>query len=304
MLFLFASTTAAAPSAANEEMATIFEADEKEVIVTYKGGVVTRKDVIDQLKGSGINFNKPQSKKMLKELENRIGLSIAFQRYITNVMPEHKMNEQDRAQLNLLKGQFIAKKFVENKSKSGVTDQDIRDLYKELRAKAKDEKTYDLSICVVADKAKANEIVKTVSSKSLKDQRGAFTKAVSDHSLFDPNKNNAGKMPAFTKDMLQKVFGEKYTNDITSYAKNSFIPKVFEVKGSYFIFFLDNIKKVIDSMPEVSDVRIDEIKPTLLDQVAAKNRVSVIRDIAKDGKIQVKGMDTMPDDYLQLAVAP
>lgn len=312
MLFLFADqvapkkapVTPATKVAAKAEMGTILELNQEEVLASYKGGTVKRKEVVAQLTGTGMNLKQPQPLKMVKDIEGRLALTIAVQKYVNSVSGEKTLSAQDKTMLEFIKGQFITKRFLEQKTHAGITDAKVKEYYEKVRIKAQKEVVYQMSMCVVQTKDKATSIVNSVKSKAKAAQKEAFVKHVHSDSIFDANKKDNGALPPFTKEKLQQFLSADLATKVTQYAKGSFIPVAFEIKGSYFVFFLDDVKKMGDAMPPVSQVNVAEIRPMLTQQIASENRVPALKQIVSEGGIKVNGLATISDEYLQTAVMP
>jgi len=288
MLFLFAE---AAPGASagkkedvakapqQEEMATVFEADPEQVITTYKGGVVKRKEIIVFSKAFGkmfgVDLNKPMPKKILSEMEKVMGESIALQKYIETIVPDSKLSEDDRLQIAFIRGQFITQRYAEDRAKQGVTDDEIRTYYADLREKVK-EKVYSLLICIVDSKEKAEKLINTISANSLSKQKDAFKKAM---------ESNAKLTKVFRADMLKSEFGDKSAAEIMKYAKNTFVPKVFEMKGQYSVVFVEEAKNLADQLPPLSE----NFKEVVSQEIVRKNMATELKKIKEEGDIQFKG---------------
>ena len=314
MLFLFAdvakvATKPAAPAKiagkaeAKQEMGTILELNQNEVLASYKGGTVLRKDVVLQLKATGIDLNSPQPIKMIRELEKRIALSLAIQKYVTTIKNENTLSAQDKTTLAFIKGQFITKRFLEDRTKTNISDQAILAYYKKLREKAQKETVYNISICVLSDAQRAAQIVSSLKAKPKASQKSEFTKVVHTDSLFE--KKNDGALPPLSKERLQQFFSADVANKVVQYAKGSFIPQVFSLKGSSFLIFLDNVQKMGDSMPSVDKVNVQEVRPMLSAQIAGENRLPELKKIVAEGAVKVNGIaGPLSDEYLNTAVMP
>ena len=162
-----------------------------------------------------------------------------------------------------------------------------------------------MSICVLADEKKAETIVQSIKSKPKPSQKGEFTKFVNSDSLFE--KKNAGAIPTpFTKEKLQQFLGADVATKIVQYAKGSFIPQVFKLKGSSILLFLDNVQKGSEalSMPPVDQVKMSDIRPILSAQIAEENRMPELKKIVSEGSISISGVSEISDEYIKTAVLP
>ena len=315
MLFLIAAASAApkatskvAPKTApapKMEMGTLLELDQEAVLASYKGGSVKRKEVVAQIKATGMDLNSPQPVKLIKELEKRIALSLALQKYVGTQRNEKTLSEQDKIVLEFIKSQYITKRYLEERTKTGISDEKLKAYYIKLREKALKEVLYSLSICVLADEKRAEAIVQSIKSKPKASQKEEFAKFVSSDSLFE--KKNAGAIARpFTKESLQQFLGADVSAKVVQYAKGSFIPQVFKLKGSSILLFLDNVQKGSEalSMPPVEQVKMSDIRPLLSAQIANENRLPELKKIVGEGQIKISGMTDISDEYIQTAVLP
>ncbi len=267
--------------APKEAMGTILELDQEVVLATFKGGFVKRKDVVFQLKSTGINLNNPQPKKVIHELEKRLALSIAFQKYVNSLMKEATLSPQDQAMLQFIRSQFITKSYLTKRVKANISDEKVKSYYEQLRLKAQNEILYKISICVVAGKEKAMSIINAIKSRPKSAQKAEFVKFVTTDSLFDANKKEGGALPPLTKEKLKTLFSQEAANKVAKYAKGSLIAEPIEVKGSYFVFFLDDMKKMAESMPSVDKVNLKEVRPMLTAQLESEGRLGEMKKIVE-----------------------
>ena len=314
MLFLIAASAAskAAPKAApktapapKQEMGTLLELNQEAVLASYKGGNVKRKEVVAQIKATGMDLNSPQPVKLLKELEKRIALSLALQKYVATQRSEKTLSEQDKIVLDFIKSQYITKRYLEERTKTSVSDEKLKAYYTKLREKALKEVLYSLSICVLSDEKRAEAIVQSIKTKPKTSQKAEFTKYVNSDSLFE--KKNGGALPSpLPKEKLKQSLGAEIGDKVVQYAKGSFIPHVFKIKGSSILLFVDNVQKGSEaiSLPPVEQMKMSDVRPLLSAQIAAENRLPELKKIISEGKIAIPGMTEISDEYIQTAVLP
>ena len=285
-----------------EAMGTVFELNQDEVLATYKGGVVKRKDVV-QLMSIGINLKKPQPFNVLHEIENRFAVMLALQKYVNSVYPDTVLSENERFNLKFMKEQFITKSYLVKRIWKNISEDDIKKKYEKMQK----EVLYKLSMCILDTKEKAVQILNSLKVQPKAQQKESFSRCVKESSIDSQTKKDNGTLPPLTKDQITQFLNSDLAKILQQYVKNSLIPQVFEIKGQYFIFFLNDIQKQSDIMKPLSQMppeEISKIRPAIEAQVASENRLPQLRQIVAEGDLKINGVSQIPDEYLQMALMP
>lgn len=298
------------PNQAKSEMASITDRDPEEILAEYPGGKIKRKDLIEQIKATGMNVNTPQPVKVIDELEHRLALTIMFQTYITPIAKKEGIDKEMATLIEFLTKQVIYSQFLTKKAKALVTDEDIENVYEKQRREMKDEIMFNLSACIVRDEATAKAVIEAVRNKKTKEaQREEFVKQVMEKSILEETKRQQGALPPLTKARLPILFGQKNAEVVQKYGSNAIIRMPLKVKDSWFVVFVNNKSNVDETMKPYKEIK-EEVDQLFRPQVERSKRIDVLKDIMNKGgsfKIKIGGemkpVNDLSDNILTAAVS-
>ncbi len=195
-------------------------------------------------------------------------------------------NEDVKKRIENLKKQIVIQTFVENKSKSLVTDEQIKTLYDEKAAASKGQEELKARHILVASEEEAKKL-----STELK-KGGDFEKAAKEKSTDKGSGNNGGDLGWFAKDKMVPEFFDA-----------TFKLKKGEVSAPVKSSFGWHVIKLEDRRP-IKLASLDEMKETLKGELSNRAVQSYVESLLKTASIKYFDENGKEKDFARSIGAP